>query len=154
MNKIKKYVKNSLKEQKEMLDGGDFEHYKTEFGMASVSDEDNGDKVSDIIGVLDIDGIDFNAGYEQGYMHALHNVLAEVKRICEQYKKISEQYKKVNVGEVQGRWKCLECKHEIMRSYEDTAEAFEPYCDNIVDGEKCGTVMVFANNQPMVQVKK
>lgn len=74
-------VKTLLTEHIENLNN-DYQHYKDEYGKKdSVT-------VSEMIQDLDIDSMEFNAGYEQGYMHALQQVI-RINKLDETYEKLT-----------------------------------------------------------------
>ena len=66
---MKTIIEKELYEQIECLNQ-DFKHY-----LSELNQDNSGITVGEAISNADIDSIEFNIGYEQGYIHALKNIL-------------------------------------------------------------------------------
>lgn len=73
METIKQYIVKELKEQRKMLDGGDFDHWFDGYNSEN-------EPISSMVNNADIDSDEFNIGFEQRYMFAMRDTFAEVIR--------------------------------------------------------------------------
>lgn len=67
-----KDIEEIIKEQEEDLET--YSQYKDEFDP-----EDDYDTITNLIGDLDLDSIEFNAGFEQGYLMALRSIRSKLE---------------------------------------------------------------------------
>lgn len=74
MESIIESVEHDIEEHKRSLDSPEFEHYRDEF-----FDEDT--KISELIMMADFMNIDFDIGFEQGYIRGMEEVLRKLKEL-------------------------------------------------------------------------
>ncbi len=69
------FIADEIKKQKECLDSGEFDYYKDFLTNGNESDC----SVSELVMSADIEGDEFNIGFEQGFIRGMEVILSDLQ---------------------------------------------------------------------------